>query len=65
MDIVDATRREAYSIAGSGSGSVADGTMPAARLKIATTVEARIISNVVKVFEIRARGLVEKNDDDR
>ena len=63
MDIVDATRREAYSIA--GSGSVADGTMPAARLKIATTVEARIISNVVKVFEIRARGLVEKNGDDR
>ena len=44
--------REAYFIIGSGDAT--DGAAPAARLKMATTVEARIISSVVKVVEIWA-----------
>ena len=43
-----------------GSGSATDGATPAARLKMATAEEARIISNLVKVVEIRARGLRRK-----
>ena len=39
--------REAYFIAGSGSAT--DDAKPAARLKMATKVEARITSNVGKV----------------
>ena len=42
--------REAYFIA-AGSGSATDGVTPAARLKMATRVEARI-SNVVNVVKI-------------
>jgi hypothetical protein len=42
--------REAYFIAGSGSAT--DGAKPAARLKMATAVDARIISDVVKVVGI-------------
>ena len=38
-----------------GSGSATDDATPAARHKMATTVEARIISNVVKVVEIWTR----------
>ena len=45
--------REAYMEAGSGSAT--DNATSAARHKMATTVEARIISNVVKVVEIRTR----------
>ena len=41
--------REAYMEAGSGSAT--DSATSAARHKMATTVEARIISNVVEVVE--------------
>jgi hypothetical protein len=47
--------REAYLKAGSGSAT--DSATPAARLKMATAVEARIFSSVAKVVEIWARGL--------
>jgi hypothetical protein len=50
--------REAYLKA--GSGSAADSATPAARLKMATTVEVRIISNVIKVVEVWAKGLCRK-----
>jgi hypothetical protein len=42
--------REAYLIAGSGSAT--DGATLAARHKMATAVDARIVSDVVKVVEI-------------
>ena len=42
--------REAYLIAGSGSATAS--ATPAMRLKMATAVDARIISDVVKVLEI-------------
>jgi hypothetical protein len=53
LSITDATGqqdREAYLKAGSGSAT--DSATQAVRLKIATAVEARIISSVVKVVEI-------------
>ena len=40
-----------------GSGSATDSATSAARHKMITTVEARIVSNVVKVVEIWVRGL--------
>ena len=49
LDHCRCKNREAYFIAGNGSAT--DGATPAARLKMATAVEARIISNVVKVIE--------------
>ena len=49
--------REAYLKLSAGSGSATDSATSAARNKMATTVEARIISNVVKVVEIWSRGL--------
>ena len=42
--------REAYLIAGNGSAT--DSATPAIRLKMATAVDARIISDVVKALEI-------------
>ena len=50
--------RGAYLIAGSGSAT--DSVTQARTLKMATTVDARIVSGVVKVVEIRARGLCRK-----
>jgi hypothetical protein len=49
--------REAYSNFLAGNGSATDSATSAARHKMATAVEAHISSNVVKVVEIRARGL--------
>ena len=49
--------REAYWKLEAGSGSATDSATSAARHKMATTVEARIVSNVVKVVEIWARVL--------
>ena len=45
-------RIEAYLKAGSGCGSATDGATPAARHKMATAVDTRIISDVTKVVEI-------------
>jgi hypothetical protein len=42
------------------TGSATDGAMPAARLKMATAIEARIVSNIIKVVEIWLRGLGRK-----
>jgi hypothetical protein len=42
--------REAYFIAGSGSAT--DGAAPAARHKMATAIEARIISNLGNVVKM-------------
>jgi hypothetical protein len=46
-------KREAHLKRGGaiGTGSATDGAMPAARLKMATAVEARIVSNIVKVVD--------------
>jgi hypothetical protein len=49
--------RKAYSKLLPGSGSATDSATTAARHKMATAVEARIISNVVKAVEIWLRGL--------
>ena len=49
--------REAYSKLSAGSGSATDSATSAARNKMATAVEARIISNLVKFVEIWSRGL--------
>ena len=51
-------------LAGSaGSGSATDSVTSATRHKMAIAVEARIISNVVKVVEIWARGRVEMKNN--
>ena len=50
--------REAYLKAGSASAT--DCAMPAARIKMTIAVEACIISNLVQVVEIWARGLPRK-----
>jgi hypothetical protein len=56
--------REAYLEAGSGSAT--DSANSAARHKMATTVEARIVSIVVKVVERYGQeGCVEMKDDGR
>ena len=47
--------REPYLKAGSGSAT--DSATSAAKYKMVTTAEVRIISDVVKVVEIWARGL--------
>ena len=43
-----------------GSGSAIDSATQARRLKMATTVDARIISEIVKAVEIWARGVRRK-----
>ena len=50
LGITEATI-EAYFIL-AGSGSATDGAIPVARLKMATTVETRIISGLVNVVEV-------------
>jgi hypothetical protein len=50
--------REAYSDFSAGSGSATDSATSAARHKIAIAVEARIISNVVKVLRYEQEGCV-------
>ena len=53
--------REAYLEAGSGSAT--DSATSEARHKMVTTVEARIVSNVVKLLRYGQEGCVEMKDD--
>ena len=52
---------EAYFIAGRGSAT--DSATSAVRHKMATTVEARIISDVVKSLRYEQESCLERNDD--